>query len=83
MLYSSHVVDAFRFTRIIMQLSPETESQIKQTQSSEGQIKRRKTQFSVKSKTYKKLTQKLPYVPWILNPLLKLDSPSRDEVRQF
>ena len=65
-------------------MASESEMKTSESQNKESQTKGRKTRFSVKSKTYKKLSEKVKYVPWIFNPMLKFDTPSHgDEVGKF
>lgn len=63
-----------------MSLSQERESCSKESDNDEFQIKRKKVRFTVKSKTYEKIRKKLRFIPRILSPMLKFDSPL-NEVR--
>ncbi|XP_078368795.1 uncharacterized protein LOC144652584 isoform X4 [Oculina patagonica] len=50
---------------------------------SENHVKRRKIGLSGKSKTYKKLTRKIQYVPWIFQDMMKLKSLSSCDKSQL
>ncbi|XP_074629116.1 uncharacterized protein LOC141886719 isoform X4 [Acropora palmata] len=58
-----------------MSLSQERENCSKESDNDEFQIKRQKVRFTVKSKTYEKIRKKLRFIPRILSPMLKFDSP--------